>query len=90
MFDLFSEITHTVHINAIMRSTEWQQKMLRGGLRMTKIKDPSNERRRGKVTEHRTKYPGRLKKTQNNLMSASTLRIIIITWLLFGQNYDTV
>lgn len=60
-----------------MRSTEWQQKMLRGGLRMTKLKDPSNERRSRKVTEHRTKYPGRLKKNQNNLMSASEYLVII-------------
>lgn len=58
-------------MNAIMRSTDWQQRMLRGGLRMTKLKDPANERRSRKVSEHRTKYTGRLKKPQTNLVSAS-------------------
>jgi hypothetical protein len=59
-------------MDSIMRSSEWQQKMLRGGLRVSKLKDKDgNERRNKKVSEHRTKYPTRLKKSQTTLLSAS-------------------
>ncbi|XP_003424599.1 KAT8 regulatory NSL complex subunit 1 isoform X2 [Nasonia vitripennis] len=65
------DVTHTVHMDAIMRSSEWQQKMMRGGARILKLKDKDgNERRNRKVSDHHTKYPARLKKSPTSLITA--------------------
>ncbi|XP_076763735.1 non-specific lethal 1 [Xylocopa sonorina] len=59
------EITQGTHLEAIMKSVEWQQKMLRGNLRIIRLKDKdTNERRNKKLPGHRVKYnEDRLKKS---------------------------
>ncbi|XP_058808683.1 KAT8 regulatory NSL complex subunit 1, partial [Phymastichus coffea] len=78
VLSLLDEVPHTVHIDAILRSPEWQQKILRGGMRMVKIKDKdSNERRNKKVSEQRVKYPTQAtnsKKSQSISMGARIKR----------------
>ncbi|XP_015592058.1 KAT8 regulatory NSL complex subunit 1 isoform X2 [Cephus cinctus] len=69
------EISHGTHLEAIMKSVEWQQKMLRGNLRMTRLKDKdSGERRSKKIPEHRTKYAARLKKSSSSILTARIKR----------------
>lgn len=68
-----TEIVHGTHLEAIMRSVEWQQKILRANLRVTRVKDKdSNERRNKKLPGHRTKYTARLKKSSSTILTAST------------------
>lgn len=66
------EIVHGTHLEAIMRSVEWQQKIFRANLRVTRVKDKdSNERRNKKLPGHRTKYTARLKKSSSTILTAS-------------------
>lgn len=66
-----AEITQGTHLEAIMKSVEWQQKMLRGNLRITRLKDKDiNERRNKKLPGHR-KYAARLKKSSSSILTAS-------------------
>ncbi|XP_026673161.1 uncharacterized protein LOC108629422 isoform X2 [Ceratina calcarata] len=65
------EITQGTHLEAIMKSSEWQQKMLRGNLRITRLKDKdTNERRNKKLPGHRAKYAARLKKSSSSILTA--------------------
>lgn len=65
------EITQGTHLEAIMKSVEWQQKMLRGNLRITRLKDKdTNERRNKKLPGHRAKYAARLKKSSSSILTA--------------------
>ncbi|KZC06861.1 PREDICTED: uncharacterized protein LOC107195137 [Dufourea novaeangliae] len=69
------EITQGTHLEAIMKSVEWQQKMLRGNLRITRLKDKDgNERRNKKLPGHRTKYAARLKKSSSSILTARIKR----------------
>lgn len=66
------EVTQGTHLEAIMKSVEWQQKMLRGNLRITRLKDKdTNERRNKKLPGHRAKYAARLKKSSSSILTAS-------------------
>ncbi|XP_046430731.1 KAT8 regulatory NSL complex subunit 1 isoform X2 [Neodiprion fabricii] len=66
------EILHSTHLEAIMKSVEWQQKMLRGNMRTTRLKDKEhNERRNKKLPEHRAKYTARLKKSSSSILTAN-------------------
>ncbi|XP_014211913.1 KAT8 regulatory NSL complex subunit 1 [Copidosoma floridanum] len=66
------EVTVTSHADAILRTPEWQQKMARGGVRGSKIKDKEgNERRNRRSSEHRSKCTSRLKKSQVTSISSS-------------------
>lgn len=68
----YAEITQGTHLEAIMKSVEWQQKMLRGNLRITRLKDKdTNERRNKKLPGHRAKYAARLKKSSSSILTAS-------------------
>ncbi|XP_046818997.1 KAT8 regulatory NSL complex subunit 1 isoform X2 [Vespa crabro] len=61
-----NEIVQGTHLEAIMKSAEWQQKMLRGSSRITRLKDKdSNERRNKKLPGHRAKYAARLKQSSS-------------------------
>lgn len=66
------EIVHGTHLEAIMKSVEWQQKMLRGNLRVTRVKDKDSNERRNKKLPNRTKYTARLKKSSSTILTAST------------------
>lgn len=70
------EVINNTHFNAIMKSVEWQQKMLRGSVRMMKIKDKEAIERRNKtkLPEHKTKYTTRIKKTSSSLLTARIKR----------------
>ncbi|XP_012283336.1 uncharacterized protein LOC105701285 [Orussus abietinus] len=69
------ETVHGTHLESIMKSVEWQQKMLRGNLRTTRFKDKeSNERRNKKLLEHRAKFSGRLKKSSSAILTARIKR----------------
>ncbi|XP_076170383.1 non-specific lethal 1 isoform X1 [Ptiloglossa arizonensis] len=69
------EIVQGTHLEAIMKSVEWQQKMLRGNLRITRLKDKdSNERRNKKLPGHRAKYAARLKKSSSTILTARIKR----------------
>lgn len=69
------EILHGTHLEAIMKSVEWQQKMLRGNMRTTRLKDKEhNERRSKKLPEHRAKYTARLKKSSSSILTARIKR----------------
>ncbi|XP_078033791.1 non-specific lethal 1 [Augochlora pura] len=69
------EITQGTHLEAIMKSVEWQQKMLRGNLRITRLKDKdSNERRNKKLPGHRAKYAARLRKSSSSILTARIKR----------------
>ncbi|KAG7189615.1 hypothetical protein KM043_017297 [Ampulex compressa] len=69
------EIVHGTHLEAIMKSVEWQQKMLRGNLRITRLKDKdNNERRNKKIPGHRVKYTARLKKSSSSILTARIKR----------------
>jgi len=65
------EIVHGTHLEAIMKSVEWQQKMLRGNLRVTRVKDKDSNERRNKKLPNRTKYTARLKKSSSTILTAS-------------------
>lgn len=59
-----------------MKSVEWQQKMLRGNMRATRLKDKEHsERRNKKLPEHRAKYTTRLKKSSSSILTASTYSV---------------
>ncbi|CAK9833419.1 KAT8 regulatory NSL complex subunit 1 [Anthophora retusa] len=65
------EVTQGTHLESIMKSVEWQQKMLRGNLRITRLKDKeTNERRNKKLPGHRAKYAARLKKSSSSILTA--------------------
>lgn len=66
------EIVHGTHLEAIMKSVEWQQKMLRGNLRVTRVKDKDSNERRNKKLPNRTKYTARLKKSSSTILTART------------------
>ncbi|XP_076663793.1 non-specific lethal 1 [Andrena cerasifolii] len=69
------EVTQGIHLEAVMKSVEWQQKMLRGNLRITRLKDKdSNERRSKKLPGHRAKYTARLKKSSSSIITARIKR----------------
>ncbi|XP_012254345.2 KAT8 regulatory NSL complex subunit 1 isoform X2 [Athalia rosae] len=69
------EILHSSHLEAIMKSVEWQQKMLRGNMRTPRIKDKDHiERRNKKLPEHRAKYTARLKKSSSSILTARIKR----------------
>ncbi|XP_076248827.1 non-specific lethal 1 isoform X2 [Calliopsis andreniformis] len=69
------EVTQGTHFESIMKSVEWQQKMLRGNLRITRLKDKdSNERRNKKLPGHRAKYAARLKKSSSSILTARIKR----------------
>lgn len=71
LFD-FIDVTQGTHLDAIMKSVEWQQKMLRGNLRITRLKDKeTNDRRNKKLPGHRAKYAARLKKSSSSILTAS-------------------
>lgn len=66
------EIVHGTHLEAIMKSVEWQQKMLRGNLRVSRVKDKDSNERRNKKLPNRTKYTARLKKSSSTILTART------------------
>ncbi|EFN65269.1 Uncharacterized protein KIAA1267 [Camponotus floridanus] len=68
------EIVHGTHLEAIMKSVEWQQKMLRGNLRVTRVKDKDSNERRNKKLPNRTKYTARLKKSSSTILTARIKR----------------
>lgn len=77
------EIVQGTHLEAIMKSVEWQQKMLRGNLRITRLKDKdSNERRNKKLPGHRAKYAARLKKSSSTILTASMCCIVLYSCLI--------
>ncbi|XP_043466738.1 KAT8 regulatory NSL complex subunit 1 [Leptopilina heterotoma] len=66
------------HLEAIMKSVDWQQKMLRGNVRMSKIKDKdASEKRSKKIAEHRTKYTSRLKKSTSSIVTSRIKRKVL-------------
>ncbi|KAL6429716.1 hypothetical protein ACFW04_007552 [Cataglyphis niger] len=68
------EIVHGTHLEAIMKSVEWQQKMLRGNMRTTRVKDKDSNERRNKKLPNRTKYTARLKKSSSTILTARIKR----------------
>lgn len=69
------DIVQGTHLEAIMKSAEWQQKMLRGSSRITRLKDKdSNERRNKKLPGHRTQYTARLKQSSSSIFTARIKR----------------
>ncbi|XP_034940688.1 uncharacterized protein nsl1 [Chelonus insularis] len=72
------EVTHSTHFDAIMKSVDWQQKMLRGSVRMSRVKDNKEpiERRKqqNKLPEHKTKYTTKIKKSSSSLLTARIKR----------------
>ncbi|XP_011703559.1 PREDICTED: KAT8 regulatory NSL complex subunit 1 [Wasmannia auropunctata] len=68
------EIVHGTHLEAIMKSVEWQQKMMRGNLRVTRVKDKDSNERRNKKLPNRTKYTARLKKSSSTILTARIKR----------------
>ncbi|KDR09917.1 hypothetical protein L798_00354, partial [Zootermopsis nevadensis] len=76
------EVCESLHYDAIMRTSEWQQKALRSSLKSLKTsglskidKDTGLERRMKKQqVEHRKKYTSRLKKTVANTLTAKIKR----------------
>ncbi|KAM0736530.1 KAT8 regulatory NSL complex subunit 1 [Formica fusca] len=68
------EIVHGTHLEAIMKSVEWQQKMLRGNMRATRVKDKDSNERRNKKLPNRTKYTARLKKSSSTILTARIKR----------------
>ncbi|XP_039311097.1 KAT8 regulatory NSL complex subunit 1 [Solenopsis invicta] len=68
------EIVHGTHLEAIMKSVEWQQKMFRGNLRVTRVKDKDSNERRNKKLPSRTKYTARLKKSSSTILTARIKR----------------
>ncbi|KAK2583815.1 hypothetical protein KPH14_009713 [Odynerus spinipes] len=69
------EIVQGTHLEAIMKSAEWQQKMLRGSSRITRLKDKdSNERRNKKLPGHRAQYAARLKQSSSSIFTARIKR----------------
>nr|XP_034191066.1 KAT8 regulatory NSL complex subunit 1 isoform X1 [Osmia lignaria]XP_034191075.1 KAT8 regulatory NSL complex subunit 1 isoform X1 [Osmia lignaria] len=69
------DVTQGNHVDAIMKSVEWQQKMLRGNLRITRLKDKeTNDRRNKKLPGHRAKYAARLKKSSSSILTARIKR----------------
>jgi hypothetical protein len=75
---LFTEVSESLHYDAVMRTPEWQQKTMRSSLKSLKAsglskvdKDTGLERRMKKQVEHRKKYTSRLKKTVANTLTAS-------------------
>jgi len=75
---LFVEIIHGNYLEAIMKSVEWQQKMMRGNLRITRVKDKDSNERRNKKLPNRTKYAARLKKSSSTILTASTYCKMIV------------
>ncbi|EFN75643.1 KAT8 regulatory NSL complex subunit 1 [Harpegnathos saltator] len=72
------EIVHGTHLEAIMKSVEWQQKILRANLRVTRVKDKDgSERRNKKLPGHRTKYTARLKKSSSTILTARIKRKVL-------------
>ncbi|KAK7870995.1 hypothetical protein R5R35_012190 [Gryllus longicercus] len=76
------DVPQHIHYEAIMRTSDWQQKTLRSNLKALKSsgsvkteKDVSHERRHKKPqVEHRRKYTSRLKKTAANTLTAKIKR----------------
>ncbi|XP_012228213.1 uncharacterized protein nsl1 isoform X2 [Linepithema humile] len=68
------EIGHGTHLDAIMKSVEWQQKMLRGNVRVARAKDKDSNERRNKKLSNRTKYTARLKKSSSTILTARIKR----------------
>lgn len=76
------DVPQHIHYEAIMRTSDWQQKTLRSNLKALKAsgnvkteKDAVHERRHKKPqVEHRRKYTSRLKKTAANTLSAKIKR----------------
>lgn len=60
-----------------MKSVDWQQKMLRGNVRMSRMKDTeTSEKRSKKMAEHRTKYTSRMKKSSSSIVTSSKCIIL--------------
>ncbi|KAJ9601111.1 hypothetical protein L9F63_000746 [Diploptera punctata] len=76
------EVHESVHYDAIMKTTEWQQKALKSSLKSLKTsgiskmeKESGLERRTKKQqVEHRKKYTSRLKKAAANTLTAKIKR----------------
>ncbi|XP_044584507.1 uncharacterized protein LOC123265005 isoform X1 [Cotesia glomerata] len=76
------EVLHSTHMDAIMKTTDWQQKMLRGSTRIPRIKEKEREsiERRNKPKlppEHNkpNKYnPQRMKKTSSSTIITARLK----------------
>ncbi|XP_023318944.1 KAT8 regulatory NSL complex subunit 1 isoform X2 [Trichogramma pretiosum] len=67
---LRDEVTQSVHFDAVMRSNEWQQKIMRGGMRVSKVKDKDTTERKTKKVSERPKYPAsRVRKSTTSLCS---------------------
>lgn len=82
------EIVHGTHLEAIMKSVEWQQKMLRGNMRATRVKDKDSNERRNKKLPNRTKYTARLKKSSSTILTASTyheISVILYNFLFLSS-----
>lgn len=74
-----------------MKSVEWQQKILRANLRVTRVKDKDgNERRNKKLPGHRTKYTARLKKSSSTILTASKRRAFNLTIDVFMIVYLSI
>ncbi|XP_066600627.1 KAT8 regulatory NSL complex subunit 1 [Prorops nasuta] len=57
------DISHGIHLEAIMKSVEWQQKIIKGSSRVPRIKQKEDSDRSGKLCGHRVKYTTHLKKS---------------------------
>ncbi|XP_011304270.1 KAT8 regulatory NSL complex subunit 1 [Fopius arisanus] len=72
------DVTHSTHFEAIMKTIDWQQKIIRANARSAraKDKDSSDRRSKAKLPEHRTKYTTttRIKKASSALLSARIKR----------------
>lgn len=68
------EIVYGTHLEAIMKSVEWQQKMLRGNVRVPRVKDKDSNERRNKKLPNRTKYTARLKKSSSTILTATGIK----------------
>lgn len=81
-----AEIVQGTHLEAIMKSAEWQQKMLRGSSRITRLKDKdSNERRNKKLPGHRAKYATRLKQSSSSIFTARMYQDIFLILKLINH-----
>ncbi|XP_063971798.1 KAT8 regulatory NSL complex subunit 1 [Diachasmimorpha longicaudata] len=72
------DVTHNIHFEAIMKTIDWQQKIIRSNARSARMKDkePSERRSKAKLPEHRTKYTAttRIKKASSTLLTARIKR----------------
>ncbi|KAK0169012.1 hypothetical protein PV327_002763 [Microctonus hyperodae] len=73
------EVIHSTHFDAIMKSVDWQHKMLRGSGRVTRIKEkePIERRNKTKLPEHKAKYTTRIKKSSSSILTTRIKRKVL-------------